>query len=45
MQNLGGKQSALWAIGKISIKTDNFTSCKKNVDAHGRLWTAQGRMG
>ena len=29
----------------LTIKTDNFTSCKKNVDAHGRLRTAQGRMG
>ena len=29
----------------LAIKTDNFTGGKKDVDPHGRLQTAQGRMG
>ena len=29
----------------LTIKTDNFTGGKKDVDLHGRLQTAQGRMG
>jgi len=29
----------------LTIKTDNFTSGKNDVDPHGRLRTAQGQMG
>ena len=29
----------------LTVKTDNFTSGKKNVDWHGRLRTARGLMG
>ena len=29
----------------LTIKTDNFTRGKNDVDPHGRLRTAQGQMG
>ena len=35
MQNLGGKQSVLWGIGKQSIEVTNYNKLDKNThDTH-----------
>ena len=36
---------SLWTKLSLTIKTDDVTSGRRDVDSHERLWAAHGQMG